>query len=352
MTDLKLSVLDLLPLRRGQTSRQALLASKSLAQVADRLGYTRYWVAEHHNRDAIVATVPSVLIPFIAEGTTQIRLGAGGVMLANHAPFAVAEQFALLQEMFPGRIDLGLGRAPGTDQLTAALLRQLLPDDGVANYSRDVTFLRNLLGVGDTPLGRNHAVRIGEHDFQLHATPAMTTPTDMWLLGSSAHSAKIAARLGLPYAFANHFDAPNMDVTIRTYRKHYEASKAFPEPKTFVPVNVVVAESEEEARRLSLPQRLNIARQRTGSKATPLLTVEDMQNYSWTTREFTAPPSGPDSLIVGTPDRVASMLTSLAARVGTDEIMICPVASAHAGDDLARDERREDTLRLLAEALL
>ena len=246
MTDLKLSVLDLLPLRRGQTSRQALLASKSLAQVADRLGYTRYWVAEHHNRDAIVATVPSVLIPFIAEGTTQIRLGAGGVMLANHAPFAVAEQFALLQEMFPGRIDLGLGRAPGTDQLTAALLRQLLPDDGVANYSRDVTFLRNLLGVGDTPLGRNHAVRIGEHDFQLHATPAMTTPTDMWLLGSSAHSAKIAARLGLPYAFANHFDAPNMDVTIRTYRKHYEASKAFPEPKTFVPVNVVVAESEEE----------------------------------------------------------------------------------------------------------
>ncbi|MGO1713926.1 MAG: MsnO8 family LLM class oxidoreductase, partial [Ancrocorticia populi] len=167
---MKLSVLDLIPLRSGQTSRDALLASQALAHEADRLGYTRYWVAEHHNMEAIVSTVPAVLIPFLAEGTSQIRFGSGGVMLANHAPFAVAEQFALLSEMLPGRVDLGLGRAPGSDQLTAAVLRQALPGDGVQNYVRDVTLLRELLGGGETPVGERVHVEISGRPFDLSAT--------------------------------------------------------------------------------------------------------------------------------------------------------------------------------------
>ena len=189
MSDLLLSVLDLIPLRRGQSSRDALVASQALAREADRLGYTRYWVAEHHNMDAIVSTVPAVLIPFLSQGTERIRFGSGGVMLANHAPFAVAEQFALLSEMLPGRVDLGLGRAPGSNQLTAAVLRQALPGDGVQNYIRDVSLVRELLGLGENPLGEKLPVEIGQRLFELRATPAMTTVPEMWLLGSSAYSA-------------------------------------------------------------------------------------------------------------------------------------------------------------------
>lgn len=352
MSSLRLSVLDLIPLRNGQTSRHALLASQALAREADRLGYTRYWVAEHHNMDAIVSTVPGVLIPFLAQGTTRIRFGSGGVMLANHAPFAVAEQFALLSEMLPGRVDLGLGRAPGSDQLTAAVLRQALPGDGVQNYIQDVTLLCELLGLGKTPVGAKLHVDISGHPFQLRATPAMSTVPDMWLLGSSAYSAEAAGALGLPYVFANHFGMPGIDQTLKIYRDSYRPSKNFPEPRTLVPVNVVVAETDDEARRLALPQKLSTARLRSGGTIEPQRTVEEMERYAWTAREITAPAAGPDSLFVGTPDRVASRLKELAQRLGTDEVMVSPIAGAHTGDAPDRSERREECLRLLAQALL
>lgn len=352
MSELKLSVLDLIPLRTGQTSRQALLSSQALAGVADRLGYTRYWVAEHHNMPAIVSTVPGVLVPFLAQGTTQIHFGSGGVMLANHAPFAVAEQFALLSEMFPGRIDLGLGRAPGSDQLTAAVLRQALPGDSVQNYVRDVSLVRELLGAGNTPVGEQLPVEIGGNPFQLRATPAMSTSPDMWLLGSSAYSAQAAGQLGLPYVFANHFGMPGIDQTLAAYRAHYTASERYPEPRTVVPVNVVVAENEEEARKLALPQKLSNARLRTGGAIQPQPTVEQMEDYAWQAREITAPAPGPDSMFVGTPTQVAAGLRELAARLDADEVMVSPIAGAHEGDDLERGFRREESLRLLAEALL
>lgn len=352
MTELKLSVLDLIPLRQGQSSRQALLASQALAREADRLGYTRYWVAEHHNMDAIVSTVPAVLIPFLAQGTSQIRFGSGGVMLANHAPFAVAEQFALLSEMLPGRIDLGLGRAPGSDQLTAAVLRQALPGDGVQNYVRDVNLLRELLGGGETPVGSKTPVEIGSQVFELQATPALSTIPELWLLGSSAYSAQAAGALGLPYVFANHFGMPGIDQTLRTYREGYVPSDRFPEPQTLVPVNVVVADTEEEARRLALPQRLTTARLRSGGIVGAQQPVEAVESYEWSARERAVPLANPDSLFVGTVEQVAAGIRALAGRLNADEFMISPIAGAYAEDSLDRSVHREDTVRLLAEALL
>ncbi|MGO1591011.1 MAG: LLM class flavin-dependent oxidoreductase [Ancrocorticia sp.] len=352
MSDLQLSVLDLIGLRRGQTSRQALLASGALAREADRLGYTRYWVAEHHNMESIVSTVPAVLIPFLAQGTERIRFGSGGVMLANHAPFAVAEQFALLSEMFPGRVDLGLGRAPGSDQLTAAVLRKALPGDGVQNYVHDVTLLRELLGGGETPVGDRVHVEIAGNPYALSATPAMSTSPDIWLLGSSAYSAQAAGQLGLPYVFANHFGMPGIDETLAMYREHFVPSASFPEPKTLVPVNAVVATTKEEADKLALPQKLMNARLRSGGKNEPQAPVEELENYSWQAREFMAPAPGPDSLFVGTPEQVAEGISALASRLGADEVMVSPVAGAYANDDLERGVRREETLQLLAEALL
>lgn len=351
MSDLLLSVLDLIPLRRGQSSRDALVASQALAREADRLGYTRYWVAEHHNMDAIVSTVPAVLIPFLSQGTERIRFGSGGVMLANHAPFAVAEQFALLSEMLPGRVDLGLGRAPGSDQLTAAVLRQALPGDGVQNYIRDVTLVRELLGLGENPLGEKLPVEIGQRLFELRATPAMTTTPEIWLLGSSAYSAEAAGMLGLPYVFANHFGMPGIDQTLKIYRDNYQPSAQFPEPKTLVPVNAVVAESDEEARKLALPQKLTTARLRSGGKIEAQPSVEDMENYAWSARELAVPPANPDSLFIGTPEKVAAEITDLAKRLGADEVMVSPVAGAYAGDALDRGVQRERTLQLLAQAL-
>ena len=158
--------------------------------------------------------------------------------------------------------------------------------------------------------------------------------------------------LGLPYVFANHFGMPGIDQTLRAYRENYKPSPQFPEPKTLVPVNAVVAETEEEAKRLALPQRLSTARLRSGGKIEAQPSVEDMEDYAWSARELSVPAANPDSLFVGTPDRVAEDLKALAARLGADEVMVSPVAGAYAGDDLERGERREQSLRLLAEALL
>ncbi len=349
---MKLSILDLIPLRIGQTSSQALHASRALARLADRLGYTRFWVAEHHNIAAIASTVPSVIIPYLAAGTEQIRFGSGGVMLANHAPFSVAEQFALLGEMYPGRIDLGLGRAPGTDPLTSAILRQGLPGDGVQNYANDVQLLRELLGIGETPLGSAVPLDIGGRRYDIQATGAAGSPVDIWLLGSSAHSAQLAAALGLPYVFANHFGIPGMEQVLAIYRDHYQPSAQFPRPKSLVPVNVVVGETTEEAERLALPHRLRQATLRSGGKLGPSVTVEQAETRAWSPTERAAGSMGAPFLYVGTAAEVADGLVALANQFEVDELMIVPSDGAFEGDDLSRFEHREDTVRALAQQLL
>ncbi|WRS30311.1 LLM class flavin-dependent oxidoreductase [Actinomycetaceae bacterium MB13-C1-2] len=352
MSDLKLSVLDLIPLREGQTSADALQASRELAALADRLGYTRYWVAEHHNMAAIASTVPAVLIPYLAANTERIRFGSGGVMLANHAPFAVAEQFALLAAMYPDRIDLGLGRAPGSDQLTAAILRQGLPGDGVANYANDVELLRELLGRGMTPLGQDVPLNVAGHRYDIHATAAPVSAVDIWLLGSSAHSAQLAAQMGLPYVFANHFGIPGMDHILDIYRNNYVPSSQFPEPTTLLPVNVVVAQTQEEAERRALVQRLTTARLRTGGPLTAQPSVESVEDYDWSARELGVPQQTYPMTFVGSPGRVAADLHRLVEEYRSDEIMISPVAGAFTDEDPASAPGRTQTLELLAGELL
>lgn len=352
MSDLKLSVLDLIPVRAGQTSTDSLRASRRLASLADHLGFTRYWVAEHHNMAAIAATVPSVLIPYLAQGTEQIRFGSGGVMLANHAPFAVAEQFALLAAMYPNRIDLGLGRAPGSDQLTAAILRQGLPGDGVANYAQDVELLRELLGEGATPLGTDVALSVGGRRYDIHATAVPTSSVAIWLLGSSAHSAQLAASMGLPYVFANHFNIPGMADVLRMYRDNFVPSEQYPEPKTLLPVNAVVAQTDEEANRRALAQRFTFARLRSGGKLVATPPIEELETYSWTAQELAVPRSGAPFTFVGDPKRVATDLRSLTRQMDADEVMISPVAGAFSTEDPAGAPGREQTLELLAEQLL
>ena len=224
-----LSILDLIPVRRGQTTGQALAASKELVETADRFGFHRYWVAEHHNMPAVASTSPALELMHLGQRTTRIRLGSGGVMLPNHAPLAVAEQFALLSAVYGDRIDLGIGRAPGTDPYTSAAMRGHLgegrmvdlqgnPIDPVEQFPQHIMDILALL----TPAGATFPVRTGQHT--LHASPRVDDPAHVWLLGSSGYSAQLAAALGLPYVFANHFAGRGTAAAIQLYREIGRAS--------------------------------------------------------------------------------------------------------------------------------
>src|SRR6478609_11943710 len=272
---MRLSVLDLVPVRTDQTTSEALAATTHLAQTADRLGYTRYWLAEHHNMPAVAATSPPVLIAHLAAQTSQLRLGSGGVMLPNHAPLAVAEQFALLEAAHPGRIDLGIGRAPGSDPVTSWALRHGGPaaDGGDMDVvNRFPEHLQNILammsagGVG---------LALGGRDYELRATPQARSVAPVWLLGSSEYSARLAAELGLPYVFAHHFSGQGTAEMLALYRETFQPSPYASEPVTFLTVNVCVAETEEEARRLARPQELAMVALRTRGALQPQLTVEE-----------------------------------------------------------------------------
>ena len=245
----RLSVLDLVPVRAGQTTADAITASVSLARTAEELGFTRYWVAEHHNMPAVAATNPPVLIAILAGATRRIRVGSGGVMLPNHTPLVIAEQFALLEAAFPGRIDLGVGRAPGSDPVTNHVLRNGRGQDQVDTFADDLTALSLMMqpeGVHLSLAGRTYG---------LTATPAARTAPGVWLLGSSMYSADLAARLGLPYVFAHHFGGDQTLAALGRYRSQFQPSPETPEPVTIAVVNAIVASTQEEADRLALPQR-------------------------------------------------------------------------------------------------
>lgn len=220
--NVRLSVLDLVPVRTDQTTSDALAATVQLAQAADRLGFTRYWVAEHHNMPSVGATSPAVLIAYLAAQTTQVRLGSGGVMLPNHAPLAVAEQFALLEAAAPGRIDLGIGRAPGSDPVTSYALRGGRDERDIENfpeYLDDVAALMSARGV---------VVPLRSGDYRLKATPAAAGEPRLWLLGSSMYSAHLAAAKGLPYVFAHHFSGNGTEEALELYRSRFKPSALTP----------------------------------------------------------------------------------------------------------------------------
>jgi len=345
--NMRLSVLDLVPVRTDQTTADALAATVRLAQTADRLGFTRYWVAEHHNMPSVGATSPPVLIAYLAAQTLQLRLGSGGVMLPNHAPLAVAEQFALLEAAAPGRIDLGIGRAPGSDPVTSYVLRGATGRDDrdielFPQYLDDVVALMGARGV---------RVQLRDGDYLLKATPAAGSEPRLWLLGSSLYSARLAAAKGLPYVFAHHFSGKGTEEALALYRSRFVPSKLAAEPVTFLTVNAAVAETCDEATALMLPNLQMMARLRTGEPLGPLQLVEDAQNTDLTPQQQHIVESGLRRAVIGTPAEAAEQLRSLAGRFGVDEVMVNPVASAHRGTDPATAPARETTLELLAKEL-
>ena len=348
---MRLSVLDLVPVRTDQSTADAVAATTLLAQTADQLGYTRYWLAEHHNMPAVAATSPPVLIAHLAAHTSTMRLGSGGVMLPNHAPLAVAEQFALLEAAHPGRIDLGIGRAPGSDPVTSMALRGAAGRDdrdieAFPSYLDDVVALMSSAGVR-VPLPRD----LMRENYILKATPAAVTEPKLWLLGSSMYSAHLAAAKGLPYVFAHHFSGQGTDEALQTYRDEFRPSDLAPEPLTFLTVNAVVADTAAEAERLLLPNLQMMARLRTGQPLGPLDLVEDAEARQLSPRELKVVDAGRRQAVVGSPAEAADQLRALAERFGVDEVMVNPVAAAFRGTDPDTAPARETTLELLAKEL-
>lgn len=304
----KLSVLDLSMVGEGQSTAEAVAATTRLAQRAERLGYHRFWVAEHHNMPSVAATSPPVLLAHIGARTEQIRIGSGGIMLPNHAPLVVAEQFALLEAMHPGRVDLGIGRAPGSDRRTAAALRGGRAEESVESFPRDVVRTMALLG--------DERVRPDAAD-GLSATPAATSSPSVVLLGSSGYSAHLAGVLGLPFAFAHHFAPDQTELGVSTYRESFRPTEKHPEPYLIVGVAALAADSEEEAEAYALPGLLATLGVRT-NRLRPIPSVASARadpDRHWV-----------DELrkgrVVGTRDQAVGELKELAARTGADELMI------------------------------
>jgi luciferase family oxidoreductase group 1 len=348
---MQLSVLDLVPVRADQSTSDALAATLRLAQTADRLGFTRYWVAEHHNMPAVGATSPPVLIAYLGAHTSQLRLGSGGVMLPNHAPLAVAEQFALLEAAFPGRIDLGIGRAPGSDPVTSFMLRNSRGRDG-SDFQTDIDEFPKYLDHVVALMSKHGAqVSLPQQQYALKATPAAVSEPQVWLLGSSMYSAHLAAAKGLPYVFAHHFTGEGTEEALAVYRSEFVPSEDTPEPVTFLTVNASVAATREEAEAQLLPNLQMMARLRTGQPLGPLDLVEDAQEASLSAHEQAIIRAGRARAVVGTPAEAAEQVKALAARFSVDEVMVNPVASARRGTDPATAVGRETTLELLAKEL-
>jgi luciferase family oxidoreductase group 1 len=341
---LRLSVLDLVPVRTGQTTSDALAASVTLAQVADRAGYHRYWVAEHHNMPAVAATNPAVLIAVIAGATERIRVGSGGVMLPNHAPLVVAEQFALLEAAHPGRIDLGIGRAPGSDPVTSWALRAggSVEADAVNRFPEYVETVMAMMDPAGLPLD------LQGRPYLLHATPSAASTPPVWLLGSSDYSARLAAQLGLPYVFAHHFSGQGTAEALALYRETFQPSEYASAPTTFLTVNVCVAETDEEARRLARPHELAMVALRTRGELRPQLTVEEAAEAVLPAEHEALAGAMGERWVIGSPETARRRLEELVAAYDVDEVMVHPVAGTRAGTDPRRSPGREATLELLS----
>jgi luciferase family oxidoreductase group 1 len=312
-----LSVLDLAPIAEGSTVAQALHNTLDLARHAEALGYQRYWLAEHHNMDGLACSSTAVLVGHVAGGTQRIRVGSGGVMLPNHAPLVVAEQFGTLATLYPGRIDLGLGRAPGTDQATARALRRTLSTANEDRFPDDVVELQAYLA--DERPGQ--AVR---------AIPGRGTQVPIWLLGSSTYSAQVAAYLGLPFAFASHFAPDMLDDALALYRQHYRPSAAWPKPHAMVGVNVVAADSDDAAAWLftSLQQRfLGMQRGQRGPLPAPIDPA--VMATLWTDRERQGVERMLAATAVGSPDSVRQQLQRLLQRTQADELIVAGALFDH-----------------------
>ena len=311
-----LSVLDLAPIVEGSTAGQAIAHSLQLAQHAEKHGYLRFWLAEHHNMEGLACSATAVLIGHVAQGTKTIRVGSGGVMLPNHAPLVVAEQFGTLATMYPGRIDLGLGRAPGTDQPTMRALRRTLAGANEDGFAQDVLELQSYLA----PAQSAAVVR---------AIPGQGTEVPIWLLGSSTYSAQLAAYLGLPFAFASHFAPDLLLQALQLYRSTYRPSARWPEPYAMVACNVVVADSDEAAAHLftSIQQRfLGMRRGVRGPLPRPVQSMDGL----WSAAERDGVERMLSVSAVGSPTTVTQQLSRLLAQTQANELIIAGALHDHA----------------------
>ena len=313
------SILDLVPITQNSNARTALNHALDLAQHAERWGYNRFWVAEHHNMPGIASSATAVVIGHLAGGTQTIRVGSGGVMLPNHAPLVVAETFGTLEALYPNRIDLGLGRAPGTDQLTMRALRRD-SSKGSDTFPQDVLELQNYLA----PTAPDQRVR---------AVPGEGSEVPIWLLGSSFYSANLAAQLGLPFAFASHFAPDMLMQALELYRENFEPSAQLDKPRAMIVANVFAADSDAEARRLftSVEQAfVNLRRGQPGQLPAPLETDE----RPWTAYEQENVDHALAFSFVGAPATVRAGLENLVEQTGADELML--TAMIHDHDALLR----------------
>jgi luciferase family oxidoreductase group 1 len=332
--EVPLSVLDVVPLRRGSTASEALKETLELARHVDALGYHRYWFAEHHGMGGIVSSAPALLIGQVAACTERLRVGSGGVMLPNHSPLVVAEQFGTLEALYPGRIDLGLGRAPGTDRLTARVLRRnhagLLEDEFPKQLAELFGFFR-----GDFPSTHPYS--------EIEAVPARGNEPPVWLLGSSGYSAALAGHLGLPFAFAHHFSQDQTLPALAIYRERFRPSEKLSAPYAMIAAIVVVAETDAEAERLAMPTALSFLRLRQGERG-PYPTLEEadaaVAELSPVQHAFIRDWFGQN--IVGGPEKVKAELWRLLELTRADELMVlCTVP------DLAARLRSYELLKKL-----
>lgn len=308
MLAVPLSVLDLSPVRAGGTSAEAFADTFVLAAAAERLGYSRFWVAEHHNMPAVAATTPPVVMAAVAARTQRIRVGSGGVMLPNHSPYVVAEQFAALEAIHPGRIDLGIGRAPGADQVTAWALRRSQAGLGPDEFDEHLGLLRAWLGP--------HGVRTGLGT-TLVATPKASSYPELWLLGSSDYSARLAGRLGMRYCYAGHFGQLDPAAVLALYRAEFRPSTELTEPWAMVCTSAITGRTDAEAQWLAGPARVMWLGLRTG-RLEPVVTPDEaarrLSGHEVATLGGTR--------YVGTPDAVRAALDRLVADARADELML------------------------------
>jgi len=320
-----LSILDLVRVRQGETERGALDHARDLAQHAEGWNYERLWVAEHHNMPGIASAATSLVIQHIAAGTKTLRVGSGGIMLPNHSPLVIAEQFGTLEALFPGRIDLGLGRAPGTDQPTFRALRR---DNSAADrFPLDVRELQVLLG----PVQQGQVVR---------AVPGADSNVPLWILGSSTYGAQVAAEFGLPYAFASHFAPDALDTALELYRMRFKPSAQLAKPHAMVGVNIIAAETDEEARHLATTQQMSFTDLFRGERGLSRPPIDDIETY-WLPHEKRQAQGMLDVAIYGSRATVRKSMEALIARTKADELMIV--------SDVFDHEKRLRSFEMIAE---
>lgn len=328
LTDISYSILDLAVITEGQSPADAIHNSRDLARHAEKMGYSRFWMAEHHNMENIASSATSVLLGYVAEATNSIRIGSGGVMLPNHSPLVIAEQFGTLATLYPGRVDLGLGRAPGTDQATARAIR---PDrmQQVRQFPSNIRQLQQYFSAKNSSSG-------------VRAIPGEGTDVPLWILGSSTDSAHLAAAMGLPYVFASHFSPQQLHAALKVYRDKFEPSDQLDEPYVMPCVNVVAADTDEQAEWLSTSLKQMFMGVVTGERKPMPPPVDDM-NTVWNLKEKMAVEQMLKYSFIGSKQTVEKEITEFANKTEADEIMIASYIYDH--------EERIKSHRLFAEVM-